>query len=246
MPINVPNNSGGSWLPTLKFNAVTGEFTLKDEAGNWVMQEPKTIVGAFDYRLLRQGYFNFNATPPFKLYGTSPDDQPTMPDIADVAYGISNVFYSPKSLGNAFEFLSQSTNVINVIVNLHSDWEVNPDGKAADKVQCVRCTGIDTIDLAKKNKRFYVPHFEIVQYRPRPPELEKIQFSNNQYERIEPIGVVKPLHSPTISSPNGSIAPSTTGSNNSQQPKVATAPSAYDNAKTPPPVTEQEGSEEFF
>ena len=45
MPIKIPSSGGGGWLPTLKFNAVSGEWQLKNAVNEWEKQDVTKIKG---------------------------------------------------------------------------------------------------------------------------------------------------------------------------------------------------------
>ncbi|QDP65698.1 MAG: hypothetical protein GOVbin707_49 [Prokaryotic dsDNA virus sp.] len=224
MPISIPN-SGGGWLPTIKFNATDGRWSMKNVSGEWEEVEKTKVKGLFHFPLLRQGWFNFAVSPPFKLYGSNINDRPNDPK-NNAIYGVSTVLYSPNSLGGTYEFLSTSSMVCAVIGDLLVKWETDPEGQAKNQLMAVECTGINS-KTNSAGKKIYTPEFTIKGYLAIPDDLNvEFSVSDNQYMQIEPIGETS--HPSSVA--NGS---------------VPTSPAAKAPETSPPPATKQQDSDYF-
>ena len=123
-----------------------------------------------------------------------------------------------------FEFTSTSWNVCEILGDLISKWENDPEGKSKNQIPAVQCNGI------KKKEgsiTIYLPDLEILKYLPIPDDCN-IEFNRqlNQYMRIDATNTVAPS-----SGVNGSIQPTAEQNEPSQVPV--------------PPATPQQGNDYF-
>ena len=168
MPLNL-GNSGGDFLPILKYNAKAGRWYVREDDED---VEVDGMTAMFDFENIQTGWLHFGPTGP----DWRPDpDLSTATDSpgGDFKRGFKIHVYAKKQLGGAREFMSSSQMACGAIKKLYAEYEESGKGAQLDhrgigQVPVVKCTGTNAI--TGKHGTNFEPVLEIVKWMKRPPE----------------------------------------------------------------------------
>ena len=169
------NNDGGEFLPTFRFNAVSGDAVIvsSEKSGDgWEKKEvdvkfPCKLI--FDFENIMVGWLHFAATgPSFSLVKIG-EQLPVKPS-ADHKQGFKIKLYS-KEYG-VCEFANSSKTIATVIDALHDQYLAGVKANAG-RVPVVEIKGTKKVQVTTKEgtKNYKQPDWSIVSWVARPEAL---------------------------------------------------------------------------
>lgn len=215
--VNVSSNSGGDFIPIVKYDARAGRLFRvdKDTDGSTPVDITKAFKAVFDFEQVEVGWILFAAggAPDFRMtpYGQPMAERPS----ADYKQGVRlRIKLGPNCGGDVREMAGTSAAFLRGINALHDEWMAQKATNAG-KLPVVSLEDTLPVESGQGAKRStnYQPVFRIVGWAPRPNNL--------------------PLHNWSVSGPDMSNA-----SGSQQQ----TRPPANGSTVVAPPVTKATAS----
>ena len=191
MALGFTKNSGEDFLPSFRFNAVSGDaivaWSEKDAAGEWEKKEKDVsfpVKFVFDFENIEVGWLHFSASGPnFSLVklGNSLPQKPT----PEHKQGFRVKMYNKEH--GVCSFANSSRTIADVMDALHDEYLKGVKDNAG-KVAVVEIRGVKKVSVKTKegSKNYKQPECSIVAWVTKPEQLiEKVEAVQEKEEQEE-------------------------------------------------------------
>ena len=204
--VNVSTNTGGDFVPIVKYDARAGRlFRIdKDETGSNPVDITKNFRAVFDFEQVEVGWILFSAggAPDFRM---APYGAPNMPErpTADYKQGVRmRIKLSPACGGDVREIAGTSAAFLRGINALHDEWMGQ---KAANTGKLPIVSLEDTLPVESgagaKRSTNYQPVFRIVGWAPRPADMPLANGHVEPAPATRPAATRPPANGSTVVAP---------------------------------------------